>query len=103
MKLMTKEIENKLLKHPLYSTEGNLDDAEVIVRYFNPYGSEKWLIIEGEKVDGDFWLYGLCYIYTWEWGEVPLSQLEQVGFIERDKFSHGKVRDLADGYEGTLF
>lgn len=40
MKLMTKEIEKKLLKTETGSTLGNMD-AEVIVKYFNPCGAER--------------------------------------------------------------
>ena len=50
MKLMTKEIEKKLLKTETGSTLGNMD-AEVIVKYFNPCGAGTWLITEGEKLE----------------------------------------------------
>ena len=48
MKLMTKEIEKKLLKTETGSTLGNMD-AEVIVKYFNPCGAGTWLITEGRE------------------------------------------------------
>ena len=76
MKLMTKEIEKKLLKTETGSTLGNMD-AEVIVKYFNPCGAGTWLITEGEKLeDGDWLLHGYCHIFEWEWGAVLLSELE---------------------------
>lgn len=69
MKLMTKEIENELLKHPIYSQDGKGVESEVIVKYFNPFGSGTWLITEGEKQeDGDWMLFGYCHIHVWEWG-----------------------------------
>lgn len=103
MKLMTKEIESKLAKSPLYSKDGQGKNAEVIVKYFNPYGAGTWLITEGEKQEnGDWLLYGYCHIFEWEWGYVTLSELENtkvnVGGIalplERDLYSSGTVAEL---------
>ena len=86
MKLMTQEIASKLPR--LYSQDGKGMDAEVIVKYFNPRGAGTWLITEGEKQDdGDWLLFGYCHIFEWEWGYVLLSELESVGYIERDLFS----------------
>lgn len=39
MKLMTTEIEDKLSKYPIGSTDGQGKNAEVIVKYFNPCGA----------------------------------------------------------------
>ena len=66
MKLMTKEIEKKLLKTETGSTLGNMD-AEVIVKYFNPCGSGTWLITEAEREGDDWRLFGYCHIHEWEW------------------------------------
>ena len=49
MALMTKELENKFKKYPLYSQDGKMEEAKVIVKYFNPCGAGTWLITEGEK------------------------------------------------------
>ena len=90
MKLMTKEIEKKFEKYPLCSQEGKMENSIVVVKYFNPCGSGTWLITEGEKLEnGDWLLFGYCHIYDWEWGEVLLSDLENINLpfglrIERD-------------------
>ena len=85
MKLMTKELEEKFKKYPLYSQDGKGNDAEIVVKYFNPYGRGTWLITEGEQQeDGDWLFFGYCHIFCWEWGYVSLSELESVGYIERD-------------------
>jgi len=85
MKLMTKELEEKFKKYPLYSQDGKGKDAEIVVKYFNPYGRGTWLITEGEQQeDGDWLFFGYCHIFCWEWGYVSLSELESVGLIERD-------------------
>lgn len=103
MKLISREIEKELLKHPLYSQDGLGMEAKVIVKYFNPCGSGTWLITEGEKQDdGDWLLFGYCHINEWEWGYVALSELESVKIkpfglkIERDLHigKDAKVKDL---------
>lgn len=97
MKLMTKEIEEKFEKAKLYSKEGQGFDAEVVVKYFNPYGRGTWIITEGEKQgNGDWMLFGFCHIFEWEWGYVMLSELEDIGFLERDLYieDKAKVKDL---------
>ena len=38
-KFITKEIERKMEKHPFGTQEGLGMDAEVIVKFFNPYGA----------------------------------------------------------------
>ena len=62
MKLVTKEIERKFEKYPLYSQDGKGDDAIVICKFFNPYGAESWYVLEaGEKQeDGDRELFVLA-------------------------------------------
>lgn len=103
MKLMTKEIEKKLQKSPLYSKDGQGKEAEVVVKYFNPCGSATWLITEGEKQeDGDWLLYGYSKIIDWEWGYVLLSELEKIRLpfglrIERDLHASGKVKEFLRG------
>ena len=87
MRLITKEIEKRFEQFPLYSQEGKGFEAVIAVKYFNPFGSGTWLITEAEKQeDGDWLLFGYCHIFEWEWGYVMLSELESVGFIERDLY-----------------
>jgi len=103
MKLLTKEIERKFRKFPIYSQDGKGMESEVLVKYFNPTGVGTWIITEAEQWDdGDWRLYGLCEIgYGYEWGYVLLSQLQQyIGRyglgIERDLYigDSPKVKDL---------
>ena len=87
MKLITKEIEQKLEAYPLNSQGGKGKDAEIIVKYFNPFGAGTWLITEGEKQeDGSWLLFGYCHIFEWEWGYVALNELQDIGYIERDLY-----------------
>jgi len=105
MKLMTKAIEKKFAKHPLYSSDGQKGEAEIVVKYFNPFGAGIWLATEGEKRGDDWLFYGLCHVLEWEWGYFTLSQLEEVPYIERDyscdRGSH-KVKSEAYGCDDNL-
>lgn len=100
MMLMTKELETALNKYPIGSQDEKGMEAEVIVKYFNPCGAGTWLITEGEKQEnGDWLLFGYCYLFEWEWGYVTLSELESVQLpfglsIERELYATGgKVED----------
>jgi hypothetical protein len=96
MKLMTKEIERKLEKYPLCSTDGQ-NEKNVIVKYFNPYGGGRWYVCEGEKQeDGDWLFFGLVELLEREWGYFTLSELQSIPTpcnlgIERDLHYHGTV------------
>ena len=103
MLLMTKELEKEFEKYPIGSQDGLGEDAEVVVKYFNPCGRGTWLITEGEKQDdGDWLLYGYCNLFEWEWGYVMLSELESIKLpfglgIERELYvTGGKVNDYVD-------
>ena len=90
MKLLTKEVEAALVKHPIYSQDGKGLESKVVVKFFNPCGSGTWLITEGEKQEnGDWLLFGYCHIHEWEWGYVSLSEIQGLRLpyglsIERD-------------------
>ena len=94
MQLLTDAIKKALPS--LYSTESTpLDEKKVVVKFFNPMGSQTWEIVEGSyQEDMDTWLlFGKCDLgYGPEWGYVTLAELQSldVGFglgIERDIFS----------------
>lgn len=105
-KIMTKEIEKRFTKYPLYSQDGKGEESTVVLKVFNPYGVGTWLITEGEKQENGEWLFfGYIHITSWEWGYCTLSQLENAGVsfygyrmpLEREKYeSNGKykVKDL---------
>lgn len=96
MKLITKAIEEKLAKRPLYSTDGE-KEKEVIVKFFNPYGAGRWYVCEGEKQeDGDWLFFGLVELFEKEWGYFTLSELMSI----KTPFGLGIERDK--GYKGTL-
>ena len=49
MKLMTRELEEKIKDFPFYSQDGKGDDARVAVKFFNPSGLGTWYVLEAEK------------------------------------------------------
>lgn len=78
MQLWNKQLEVKARRYPLYSQDGKGLNAQILVKYFNPYGAGTWLITEAEKQDNGDWLFfGYCHIFEWEWGYVTLSELMQ--------------------------
>lgn len=97
MMLMTKELAKEFDNYRLGSQEDKGMDAKVVVKYFNPCGAGTWLITEGEQQDnGDWLLFGYCYLFEWEWGYVMLSELESVRLpfglrIERELYVTGKT------------
>jgi hypothetical protein len=100
MQLLTDKIKKALPS--LYSTESTpLDEKKVVVKFFNPMGSQTWEIVEGSyQEDMDTWLlFGKCDLgYGPEWGYVTLAELERldVGFglgIERDICVNSHLHD----------
>lgn len=92
MKLLTKAIENKFAKAPLYSTDGKpAVEKECIVKFFTPDANWTWYAVEGEKnPEGDWEFFGLVDGHVAEWGYFTLSQLQEVRGqfrlpVERDR------------------
>lgn len=101
MKLLTKEVTNKLPK--LYSTENvPLSEKEVVCKFFNPCGAGTWYVIEGQEEDGDFIFFGLVDLHEKEFGYFSLNELLAIKLpfglrIERDiHFSAKKVSSYWD-------
>lgn len=106
MQLLTKEIEKKFEKHPLGSQESKGMEAEVLVKFFNPYGTGTWLITEAQKQeDGDWLLFGYSHLWEWEWGYVSFNEIKNTRVsvfgaklpLERDMYAKGTVSQLARG------
>ncbi len=92
MMLLTKAIKENL--PPLYSTEKVLlEEKRIIVKFFCPWGSWTWYVVEGqpEGQDGDYRFFGLVDGHEKEWGYFSLNELKEVrgpgGLrIERDYY-----------------
>jgi hypothetical protein len=102
MKLLTKEIENKMPK--LYSTEGvKTNEKKIICKFFALGSNWTWYAVEGERQDnGDYLFFGLVDGLDKEWGYFLLSELNSVRWmgiqgIERDvHFESVKVKDCRE-------
>jgi hypothetical protein len=109
MKLLTKALEAKFKKAPLYSHE-NEPNPEIIAKFFDPCGSWTWYATEGSYVCpehgnydctecpkpwSDFLFFGLVDGHEKELGYFSLAELKSVkgpyGLgIERDLYFEGK-------------
>tara|TARA_R100001510_G_C7632218_1_gene190896 strand:- start:105 stop:392 length:288 start_codon:yes stop_codon:yes gene_type:complete len=72
MKLLTKEIINKLPK--LYATE-EVKDPQAIVKFFTPDGNWTWYATE---YDGEDTFFGLVDGHEKELGNFSLSELQSI-------------------------
>ena len=99
MKLMTKEIEKKIVNAGS-SNYGNMN-APVIVKYFG--GCVTWLVVGGEWVEeqGNYRLFGYASIgYGYEWGTIWFKELDRLKIppfglpLERDLYRRGTVKEL---------
>lgn len=95
MKLITKEIEQKLEASPLYSKDGDAaENVPVIAKFFNAAGVGTWYVTEGERNgDGDWLFFGLGSIHEAELGYMTLSDFQSVATIERDLHWTGTLAD----------
>lgn len=109
--LVNKGIEAAFAKHPIYSQDGKGGEADILVKYFNPYGRGRWYVLEANKLpNDDYELYGIVDMGQGkEYGYFRLSDLQgyvykmrngyPVGGIERDMyFGKKKVKDLENTY-----
>ena len=98
MKLMTKDIEKKALKYPIFSQDEKGLDAEIIVKFFDPTSNWTWYAIEYDPKNKIF--VGYVSGLENEFGDFSLTELQSIkgrfGLgIERDKyFKPTKLEDL---------
>ena len=93
MKLVTRKIANLFRKHPFRSQRRKGENANVLAKYFDPYGTGTWLITEAQQMrDGDWLMYGHFKRYgEWFWGYIKLSDLGRMNDgsyyeVERDLY-----------------
>ena len=103
MKLMTKEIEKKI--PPMDSVDS--DNPKIAVKFFDPFSSWTWYVIEGEKIaynrtgddgkeyhENDWLFFGYVKGFENELGYFRLNELQSVGRIERDLYFEGNLKDV---------
>ena len=91
MKLVTKQIEKRFEKYPLYSQDSKGDNATIICKFF--LARYTWYVLEAQKqANGDYTFYGIvdngneC-----EYGYFSLRELESLRVwgclkVERDMY-----------------
>lgn len=91
MKLITKQIENRLSKYPLYSQDGKGNNATIVCKFF--LASWTWYVLEAQKeANGDYLFYGIVENHNGrERGYFRLSELESLRLwgcvkVERDRY-----------------
>lgn len=92
MKLVTRKIANLFRTHPLGSQRRKKENAEVLAKYFDPYGTGTWLITEARQLsDGDWLMYGYFKTFSgWHWDYIQLSDLNRMN----DYYYYQVERDL---------
>lgn len=104
MKLVTKQIEKRFEKYPLYSQDGKGNNATIICKFF--LASWTWYVLEAQKQqNGDYLFYGIVDNgRELERGYFSLSELERLRVwgclkVERDMyFDPIKVADCKEIY-----
>ena len=90
-KFITKEVENRMAKYPLYSQDGKGEEAIATAKFFMCMGSWTWYVLEYDTNDKDTCYgivvngYGEC-----EYGYFSLKELQSV----RNRFGLGVERDM---------
>lgn len=108
MKLITKEIEKRLLAANEQRDGG--DESPIIIKLFNPCGAQTWYITSGEKVpadetmDGreDWFLFGYCDLGDAQFAELGYVSLNELADLRFPRFGLRIERDLYYGDKHTL-
>jgi len=108
MKLLTKEIEDKLRAnyriHKSQEASGQEVSFPPVVKLFNPVGVGTWYLSELDDQDIAF---GLCDLGHPEWGYVDLNELKSLKLpfglgIERDIHWEAKVDDMGSEFSEAV-
>lgn len=89
MKLITKEVAERLRSVPLYSTDGEGSNAEVLVRFSIPNVAE-YLVTEAEEDpagSGRFLMFSYGEIHFAEWGYIHSDEIENLILPDGTRFN----------------
>lgn len=94
-RFMTSILEETLKDYPLYSQDNRKRNAVCLMLF--TIGNVRWYILEGEKTNNDFTLYGIVVgLCETEYGYISLNELSQVS-MDANRFGLGTLyveRDL---------
>lgn len=103
-KFLTKAVENRMKKYPLYSQDGKGAEAVCTAKFFLCWGAWTWYVLE---YDGEDTCFGIVINGQGEgeYGYFSLKELQSVNAgpfefaVERDKyFDPIKVGEIDDSY-----
>ena len=104
MKLITKEIEKRLEKYPLYSQDGKKEDAICLAKFVICVGTWSWYILEANLDEGIAYGIAITGNGEGEYGYINLSELQGLRTksgiaMERDIFfAPTPLKDIDDEY-----
>lgn len=104
MKLITKEIQKRLEKYPLYSQDGKKEDVICQAKFFLCVGAWAWFILEANLDEGIAYGITINGNGKGEYGYISLSELQnlrtRLGLtVERDtSFSPTPLKDIENEY-----
>lgn len=87
MKLITKEVAERLKSVPLYSTDGEGSNAEVLVRFSIPNVAEYLVTEAEEQPDGSFLMFSYGEIHFAEWGYIHSDEIENLILPDGTRFN----------------
>ena len=93
MQLLTKEIETKFKK---IGSQENIEDPQIIVKFFDPTGSWTWYATEYDQDTKTF--FGLVDGHYKEFGDFSLEELESV----KGPLGLGIERDIHYGFDNKI-
>lgn len=88
-RFMSSSLEETFKDFPLYSQDNRKRNAICLMLF--TLGNIRWYILEGEKTNNDFTLYGIVVgLYETEYGYISLNELSQVS-IDANRMGLGKL------------
>lgn len=88
-RFMTSSLEETLKDYPLYSQDNRKRNAVCLMLF--TIGNVRWYILEGEKTNNDFILYGIVVgLCETEYGYISLNELSQVS-MDANKYGLGTL------------
>ena len=88
-RFMSSSLEETFKDFPLYSQDNRKRNAICLMLF--TLGNIRWYILEGEKTNNDFTLYGIVVgLYETEYGYISLNELSQVS-IDANRIGLGKL------------
>ena len=88
-RLITPELEKAMANYPLYSQDSKKKDALCIAVF--SIGNVRWYILEGQREDNDFILYGIIVgLANTEYGYISANEMASMS-VDASKYGLGTI------------